>query len=89
MASPNPLRQTTGRKSKISKPIAGGRRHLRAAMGPTNYRPPDGTADGAGTLAMMRPAPRHSSMRRQRAAGLVLAGAVEGERHADNRHLSR
>jgi len=51
MASPNPLRQTTGRKSKISKPIAGGRRHLRAALGP-NYRPSDGTADGACTLSM-------------------------------------
>jgi hypothetical protein len=41
MAPPNPLRQTIGRKSKISKPIAAGRRHLRAAMGPS-YRPPDG-----------------------------------------------
>jgi len=51
MTSPNPLRQTTGRKSKISKPIAGGRRHLRAALGP-NYRPSDGTADGACTLSM-------------------------------------
>jgi hypothetical protein len=55
MASPNPLRQTTGRKSKISKPIAGGRRHLRAAMGP-NYRLPDGTADGARILSTIRPA---------------------------------
>jgi hypothetical protein len=39
--------------------------------------------------AACRDAPKRSSMRAQVAAGLALAGAVQGDRYIDHRHLCR